>query len=99
MAAAPGPRGVTGTLFVVASVLLLSAGIVALVGGVVWISAPDLFLAGALELGPRTLAWVMIIIGAAELLGAAAIWAGLRASRGPSTSSDRSPPPSASAHV
>jgi molecular chaperone DnaJ len=99
MAAAPGPRGVTGTLAIMASVLLLSAGIADLVGGVVWISAPYLFLAGALELGPHTLAWAMIIIGAAELLGAAAIWAGLRASRGPSTSSDRRPPPSASAHV
>ncbi|HEY5981268.1 MAG TPA: DnaJ C-terminal domain-containing protein [Microlunatus sp.] len=71
----------TATMLIFASALLVVAGIANLVVGITPFGAPDLFLAGTVGPGPRTVAWIMIIVGAVELLGGAAIWAGRRTSR------------------
>ncbi len=62
-----GSRNVTTATVTLASVLLLLAGLVAVAGGI--------------AATPSSWGTVMIMVGAVELVGAAAVWAGRRASR------------------
>jgi hypothetical protein len=81
IAATPGARDTTRSLFNFASVLLLIAGAANVVGGIAVISASDLFFGGTQHLpGPSVWGWILIILGVLELLGAAAAWLGRRAS-------------------
>jgi hypothetical protein len=62
-----GSRNVASATLTLASVLLLLAGLAAVVGGIV--------------ATPSSWGSVMIMVGVVELMGAAAVWAGRRASR------------------
>jgi len=65
-------------LLIFASVLLLVTGVVNLVGGIAAISGAQILIASAHSVsgGLRAWGWVMAVLGAAQLVAAAGVWAG-----------------------
>jgi len=70
---------------IVSSVLLMAIGCVNLIGGIAAVANAHFFTGSAHDLigHVRAWGWVMTIVGAAQLLAAAGVWAGNQADRVP----------------
>jgi hypothetical protein len=70
-------------LLIFASVLLLATGVASLAGGIAAITGSHVLIANAHYLpgGLRAWGWIITILGAAQLLAAAGVWAGTRRAR------------------
>ena len=79
-----GARHAAGRgLLIFASVLLLATGVASLAGGIAAITGSHVLITNAHYLpgGLRAWGWIITILGAAQLLAAAGVWAGTRLAR------------------
>ena len=90
MAMPGGQHASTRGMLLFASVLLLVAAAVSLIGGIAAVSGSHIPLTSTQYMSSlRIWGWVMIIFGAVQLLGAAGVWVGRQSLRSPTH-----PPPS-----